>query len=77
MNGQAHQIYSMLTIPALTIQRKFDILAYMMIRILTNMIELMNRYRDYLIEKSIPKKVSAKQWADGYKKYLKENKIKE
>jgi hypothetical protein len=49
----------------------------MMIRILTNMIELMNRYRDYLIEKSIPKKVSAKQWADGYKKYLKEKKIKE
>ena len=37
----------------------------------------MNRYRNYLIEKSIPKKVSAQQWAKGYQKHLKENKLKD
>ena len=44
----------MLTIPALTILSKFDIL-YRMIKLITYLINRLTEFREYLIERSIPK----------------------
>lgn len=41
----------------------------MIIRLLDYTIKQLKRYREYLIDQSIPKKVSAKEWAEGYNKW--------
>lgn len=61
----------MLIIPALTILSKFDIL-YRMIRLITYLINRLTEFRDYLIERSIPKSQTPQQWAAGYKKWQNE-----
>lgn len=58
----------MLTIPALTILSKFDIL-YRMIKLITYLINRLTEFRNYLIERSIPKSQTPQQWAAGYKKW--------
>ncbi len=40
-----------------------------MIRFITYLIDRLTQYRDYLIDKSIPKSQTAKQWAAGYEKW--------
>ena len=62
----------MLIIPALTILSKFDIL-YRMIRLITYLINRLTEFRDYLIDRSIPKSQTPQQWAAGYKKWQKEH----
>ncbi len=61
----------MLIIPALTILSKFDIL-YRMIKLITYLINRLTEFREYLIERSIPKSQTPQQWADGYKKWQSE-----
>lgn len=58
----------MLTIPALTILNKFDILARM-INYITYLINKLTQFREYLIQRSIPRGQTAQQWAAGYKKW--------
>ena len=41
-----------------------------MIRIITYLINKLTQYREYLIDKSIPKRMSAKEWAKGYQEWL-------
>ena len=31
---------------------------------------MLTQYREYLIDKSIPRRVSAKEWAKGYQEWL-------
>lgn len=61
----------MLIIPALTILSKFDIL-YRMIKLITYLINRLTEFRDYLIDRSIPKSQTPQQWAAGYKKWQNE-----
>ena len=61
----------MLTIPALTILSKFDILNKM-IKLITYLINRLTEFREYLIKRSIPKSQTPQQWADGYKKWQSE-----
>ena len=61
----------MLTIPALTILSKFDILNKM-IKLITYLINRLTEFREYLIERSIPKSQTPQQWAAGYKKWQRE-----
>lgn len=65
----------MLTIPALTILNKFDILARM-INYITYLINKLTQFREYLIQRSIPRGQTAQQWADGYKKWQREQRKK-
>ena len=41
----------------------------MIIRLLNYTIKQLTRYKEYLINQSIPKKVTAEEWAKGYKKW--------
>lgn len=61
----------MLTIPALTILSKFDIL-YRMIKLITYLIIRLTEFRDYLIDRSIPKSQTPQQWSAGFKKWQNE-----
>ena len=65
----------MLTIPALTILKKFDILARM-INYITYLINKLTQFREYLIQRSIPRGQTAQQWAAGYKKWKREQRKK-
>ena len=42
-----------------------------MIRIITYLINKLTQYREYLIDKSFPRRVNAQEWAKGYEDWMK------
>ena len=47
-----------------------------MTNFITYLINRLTQFREYLIERSIPKGQTAQQWADGYKKWQQTQKKK-